>query len=114
MIHDDSITRDTLHDLVDGLASAEGQGVRHASVITYKVDVQRAKMSRSEDGNAVQNLDHTKCMDSGARDQFSAAHLTRHIQSDPSLTHFLLVGNQQTIESVVEEVSIDRTCKDRV
>lgn len=105
LIHDDSVNRETLHDLVDGLASAEGEGVQPASVITYKVDVLRKRITPRELDMSQSVKDHSNCMRKGNPEHFSERHLTRHIESDPSLTNFILLGNQQTIETVVEEVT---------
>lgn len=101
LVHDSSVDHKTLHDLVDGLASAEGPGITPASVMTYKVDISRKRVTSKGD---LVGKDHAECMRSGSKERFSARHLTKHIESDPSLAYFVLIGGERTIETIVEEV----------
>lgn len=99
LIHDRSVNTDTLHSMIDGIVSAEGLGIRPTSVTTFRVDVNRRRITPTTPGS----VDHTKCLtDPGKR--FSSKHLARHIQEDLSLTNFIVMGKARAIEDVVEEV----------
>lgn len=102
IVHDSSIATATLHDLVDGLASATGPGLVHASVTTFQVDSNRKRITPAVDGKV---KDHRNCMtlEAGQREKFSAKHLMRHLEEESTLAHFIVIGTPRTIETIVEE-----------
>ncbi|KAI1287992.1 Glutamate receptor ionotropic, kainate 3 [Halotydeus destructor] len=105
-IYDKTVDRDTLHDAVDSLAQSHGHLAKPTSVVTYRVDVLRKRMTPKVDGAVPVGetiADHSKCMNQGAKGRFSAKHLVRHIESDKDMTHLVLMGNPRTVETVIEE-----------
>lgn len=101
LVHDQSVTKDVIIDLIDGLEGIRASHILPTSVTTYSVSGVR------KSGGSSMISDHSKCITPTGRSQihFSGAHLARHIQSDSSMKFFILMGRSRTIENVVEEVS---------
>lgn len=104
LVHDHSVTKDVIIDLIHGLEDIHGTHILPTSVTTYSLSGVRRS------GGVSMITDHSKCTTPTGRSNlhFSGAHLARHIQSDPNMKFFILMGRSRTIENVVEEVSSHR------
>ena len=99
LVHDRSVAHEVIFDLIDGLEAVPGVNNERTKVTTFQVSGVR------KSGGTSQISNHSLCTTLQGRAQvdFSGAHLARHIETDPGMRYFVLMGRSRTIENVIEE-----------
>ena len=96
LLHDESVDRDSIQDLVNGLEREYVYGADPPEVTVFHM---------KDPNNAISVSDHSSCMTKSGP-EMSVSHLMEHLVLETDRKFFVVIGKSKMIEKAVEEVRL--------